>query len=186
MTDAAGRAAAVTDAAGRAAAVTDAAGRAAAVTVVVIGIGNDLRRDDGIGPAVAAAVATRRLPGVRVLACAAEPAAILDAWDGAEVAVLVDAAVDDDLVPGRVRRWAAADLAVSNRLSSHDLDLRQTYELGVALGRVPQSAVVITVDVADTGHGSGLTPAVAVALPEAVEMVLAVIDHAQEAVHQQP
>ena len=176
----------MTDAAGRAA-LPDATGRAvAAMTVVVIGIGNDLRRDDGIGPAVAAAVASRCLPGVRVLACAAEPAAILDAWNGADVAVLVDAAVDDDLVPGRVRRWAAADLAVSNRLSSHDLDLRQTYDFGVALGRVPQSAVVITVDVADTGHGSGLTPAVAVALPEAVEMVLAVIDHAQEAVNQQP
>jgi hydrogenase maturation protease len=164
----------------------DAAGRAAAMTVVVIGIGNDLRRDDGIGPAVAAAVATRSLPGVLVLACAAEPAAILDAWDGADVAVLIDAAVDVDLVPGRVRRWAVADLAVSDPLSSHDLDLRQTYELGLALDRVPQSAVVITVDAADTTHGSGLTPAVAAALPEAVERVLAVIKHAQEAAYQQP
>ena len=156
------------------------------MTVVVIGIGNDLRRDDGIGPAVAAAVAARCLSGVRVLTCAAEPAAILDAWEGACVAVLVDAAVDDDLEPGRIRRWAAADLVASNRLSSHDLDLRQTYELGLTLGRAPASAVVITVDVADTGHGSGLTPAVAAALPKAVEMVIAVVEQAEEAAHQQP
>ena len=33
---------------------------------VVIGIGNDHRRDDGVGPAVARAVAARSLPGVRV------------------------------------------------------------------------------------------------------------------------
>jgi len=155
------------------------------MNAVVIGIGNDLRRDDGIGPAVAAAVAARCLPGVRVLACAAEPAAILDAWEGASVAVLVDAAVDDDPVPGRIRRWAAAEVGASGRLSSHDLDLRQTYELGCALGRAPASAVVITVDVADTGHGSGLTPAVAAALPKAVEMVVAVLEQAEEAAHQQ-
>ena len=168
--------------------MTDAAGRATlpAASVVVIGIGNDLRRDDGIGPAVAAAVADRCLPGVRVLACAAEPAAILDAWAGAAVAVLVDAVVDDDPLPGRIRQWAAADLAVSNRLSSHDLDLRQTYELGCALGRAPESVVVITVDVADTGHGPGLTPMVAAALPAAVETVVAVIENAQESTHQLP
>ena len=157
----------------------------AALKLVVIGVGNDLRRDDGIGPAVAAEVAARCLTGVRVLACAAEPAAILDAWEGACVAVLVDAVVDDDPEPGRIRRWAAADLAATNRVSSHDLDLRQTYELGLALGRAPESAVVITVDVADTGHGSGLTPAVAAALPAAVELVIAVIEQADEAAHQQ-
>ena len=53
--------------------------------IVVIGIGNDHRRDDGIGPAVAAAVAARGLPGVRVHRCAAEPTAILDAWDGSRL-----------------------------------------------------------------------------------------------------
>lgn len=32
----------------------------------VIGIGNELRRDDGIGPAVAAEIQHRDIPGVRV------------------------------------------------------------------------------------------------------------------------
>ena len=109
--------------------------------IVVIGIGNDHRRDDGIGPAVAAAVAARELPGVRVHRCAAEPTAILDAWEGAGVAVIVDAVMGG--VPGRVGRCSLDEVTESATLSSHDLNLRQTYEVVRALGRVPAAVVVV-------------------------------------------
>jgi hydrogenase maturation protease len=42
--------------------------------VVVIGIGNDFRRDDGVGLAVAEELAKRNLPGVRVVTAIGEPA----------------------------------------------------------------------------------------------------------------
>lgn len=151
---------------------------------VVIGIGNPFRRDDGIGPAVAREIARQGLPGIRVLSCAAEPTAILEAWEGANRAVLIDAAVDGR--PGRVRQCTLDDVADAALLSSHDLGLRQTFELGRALGRAPDSVVVVSVDVADTGHGEGFTAAVREALPEAVRAVLATLGTAQEAAHQQP
>ena len=142
------------------------------MTVVVIGVGNDHRRDDGVGPAVAAAVAARR-PGLRVICCAAEPTAILDAWEGATRAVIVDAAAPGtDGVPGRVRRSTLGDLAETRAVSSHDLSLAQTYRLGRVLDRAPTEVVVITVDAADAGHGVGLSPAVAQAVPKATAMVL--------------
>jgi hydrogenase maturation protease len=133
---------------------------------VVIGIGNAFRRDDGVGPAVAAQLLAL---GVSAVACPAEPTAILDAWDGAALAVLVDAAGGG--VPGRIRQCTIDDLADSAPVSSHDLGLRQTYELGLLLGRAPGSLVIVTIDIADTGHGMGLSPAVAAALPAAVRLV---------------
>lgn len=148
---------------------------------VVIGIGNDHRRDDGVGPAVARAVAARSLPGVRVLDCAAEPTAILDAWAGAELAVLVDAA--DGGRPGRIRSHRLDDILEPRPVSSHDLSLAQTWHLGRALGRAPAAVVVVTVDAADTGHGVGLTSAVAAAVPAAsalVEAVLRGVEHPRE------
>lgn len=151
---------------------------------VVIGIGNSFRRDDGIGPAVAGEIARQGLPGVRALSCAAEPTAILEAWQGANLAVLIDAAVDGR--PGRVRQCTLDDVAEATPLSSHDLGLRQTFELGRALGRAPDSVIVVSVDVADTGHGEGLTAAVREALPEAVRAVLGILGKPQEAAHQQP
>jgi hydrogenase maturation protease len=45
--------------------------------------------------------------------------------------------------------------------------------LGEALGQIPDRLVVFTVDVADTGHGVGLSPAIAAAVPKVLDTVLA-------------
>lgn len=152
--------------------------------MVVIGVGNEHRCDDGVGPAVAERVAGLGLVGVTVLRCPAEPTAILDGWAGADLAVVVDAAVGGP--PGRVQHRLLEDLAEPRPVSSHDLNLTQTYRLGVALGRAPESVVVVAIDVADTGHGIGLSPAVSAALPEAVRTVVDILaQHAEKAAHQQ-
>jgi len=141
--------------------------------VVVIGVGNDFRRDDGVGIAVAEELAKRNLPGVRVVTAIGEPGAILDAWTGASAAVVVDATTGQGAEPGRIRRWTPSDETEPAVVSSHALGLPQTYALGQALGQIPQKLVVFTVDVADVGHGVTLTPAVAAAVPEVIEAILA-------------
>ncbi len=150
---------------------------------VVIGLGNTFRRDDGVGPAVVAAVDAMQLPGVRV-ACAAEMTVLLDAWDSAALAVVVDAAVG--ATPGSVRRCELAELGGETPVSSHGFSLTQTYELARALGRAPVRLVVVSVGVADTGHGAGLSPAVEAALPEAARVVRWAVEQAEETGHQQP
>ena len=134
---------------------------------VVIGIGNTYRRDDGVGLAVADELAKRDLPGVRVVTAIGEPGAILEAWSG------VALAVEEGATPGRIRRWTPGDVEVAAVVSSHALGLPLTYALGQALGQTPDELVVFTVDIADVGHGIGLTPAVAAAVPEVVEAILA-------------
>jgi hydrogenase maturation protease len=76
--------------------------------VLVIGYGNTLRRDDGVGPRVADAVATLALPGVRALACPLLTPELAEAISRARVAIFVDAAVD---APREVqlRKLAPAD-----------------------------------------------------------------------------
>lgn len=152
---------------------------------MVIGVGNPDRRDDGVGPAVAAAVVVPA--GVAVVRCPAEPTALLDAWDGSELAVVVDAAVGGP--PGRVRAGTLDEFGTGAEkpFSSHDLNLSQTYELARALGRAPGALVVVTVDIADAGHGVGFSPQVAAALPEAVRIVERLVaEQAQESGDQQP
>jgi hydrogenase maturation protease len=140
---------------------------------VVIGIGNSFRRDDGVGLAVAAEVAKRDLPGVHVMTAIGEPGAILDAWSEAALAVVVDAAIGQGSTPGGIRRWSPGDAAGPAVVSSHALGLPQTYALGQALGRIPDKLVVFTVGAADAGHGVGLSPAVAAAVPVVLEEILA-------------
>jgi hydrogenase maturation protease len=144
-----------------------------ALTAVVIGIGNNFRRDDGVGLAVADQIAERALPGVRVVTAIGEPTALLEAWSGATRAVVVDAAAGNGSTAGRIRRWTARDLDGAAVVSSHALGLAQTCALGEALARMPDELVVFTVEAADTGHGVGMTPAVAAAVTDVVDAVLA-------------
>lgn len=145
---------------------------------VVIGLGNVYRRDDGIGPRVAAACRRCVPAAVRVVTEVGDPAVLLNAWTGASLAVVIDAAVARPSQPGRIRRYTASDFTgpdVAVGVSSHGLDLARVYALGRAVGVIPAELVVFTVDAADTGYGVGLTPAVAAALPEVTARVIAEI-----------
>lgn len=141
--------------------------------VLVIGIGNDFRRDDGVGLAVAAEIDRQRLPDVRVITTIGDPASILEAWSGIPLAVAVDAAMGKGTTPGRIRRWMQLDKGLPPVVSSHALGLPQMYALGQAVGQIPQKLVVFTVDIDDVSYGAALTPAVAAAVPAAVAAVLA-------------
>ncbi len=143
--------------------------------VVVIGVGNRYRRDDGVGPAVADVCAARNPPRVRVVTEPADPTALLDAWTNMGLAVLVDAAVTGAAPPGSVRSCRATDLAATPASSSHGVDIAAVVRLGRALDRLPGELVVVYVEAADTGHGPGLTQRVADAVPAAADVVLAEI-----------
>ncbi|ORW43259.1 peptidase M52 [Mycobacterium paraense] len=145
------------------------------VDAVVIGLGNRYRRDDGVGVAVADELNRLGLNGVRVVTDIVEPMSLLEAWSDARLAVVIDGAVGSPPAPGRVRRCSLSDVTAGDGLSSHSVDLVRTHALGEALGRLPGQLVLLTVDVADTGHGAGLTPAVARAVPEVVGMAVDVI-----------
>jgi|SRR6478752_3376870 hydrogenase maturation protease len=143
---------------------------------VVIGIGNSFRRDDGVGLAVAEEVAKRGVRDVRVVTATGEPGAILEAWSGARLAVVVDAATGEGSCPGWIRRWTPGETADLGVVSSHAIGLPQAYALGQAVEQIPGRLVVLCVDVVDTDYGVGLTPAVAAAVPAAVEAIIAELD----------
>jgi hydrogenase maturation protease len=148
--------------------------------IVVIGLGNSYRGDDGVGVVAAAALNELALPGVRVVTDIVDPMSLLEVWSGAGLAVVIDGAVGMPSTPGRIRRCALSDVvAVREGLSSHGVDIARTHALGQVLGRVPEALMVFTIEVADTGHGIGLTPQVAAAVPKVVGMAVAEINRSR-------
>ncbi len=143
---------------------------------VLVGLGNTYRRDDGVGSAVAAALECLGLPDVVVASRIADPMGLVEAWSGAGLAIVIDAAVADAAAPprpGRIRRCGLDDVrAGRGGLSSHAVDVGHSHELAAALGRAPDELVIFAIEVADTGHGTGLTPQVSRAVPEAVRLVV--------------
>jgi hydrogenase maturation protease len=146
---------------------------------VVIGVGNEYRRDDGFGPAVVAKLAELRTTDPRLLTVDlavsdGEPTRLIDLWTGAELAVVVDAVRDGADHGGHRYELVLhelAGLAEDRSASSHRISLGSTVELGQALGRLPQQLVVLAVGGREFGFGTGLTPEVAAAVAPVVRRV---------------
>ena len=137
---------------------------------LLLGIGNPDRTDDGVGPHVVQA-ATDLPDDVKTLVLDGEPARIVEAWRGAELAVVVDA-VRTGARPGTLHRVSSQRLVeeLPSAVSSHGTGLREAVALGRLLQRLPEHLLVIGVEAGDVSHGFELTSPVAAAVPMAVEM----------------
>jgi len=142
--------------------------------VVVIGIGNRLRGDDGAGVAVAERLRERVPRWVEVVACDEEPSRLMDAWRGADTAVLVDA-VSSGAPAGTLHRFEAGRRPVPAqefRSSTHAIGVSDTIELARALGRLPRRVLVYGIEAGSFEAGAPLPPAVQKAVAGAATAVL--------------
>jgi hydrogenase maturation protease len=141
---------------------------------VVIGVGNEFRRDDGAGPAVVARLYGQVPKGTELVVSDGEPARMIEAWAGMPLAVVVDAVRADPAVPGRLHRLVLDQAAAGapQAMSSHGLGLEDAIGLALALDRMPGRLVVHAVEAADLTQGTGLTPAVAAVIDALADAVL--------------
>lgn len=143
----------------------------ARASVVVIGIGSPLRRDDAVGHAVIEALGERQLDDVELLSVhQLTPEVAVECADRRRV-VFVDAAVDTDEV-------VVSELATdaSGRLLTHHLGAAGLLGLAAGLGWAPEAATLVRIPVADLDIGTGLSDAAEAEVPRAVERIVALID----------
>jgi len=156
--------------------------------VVVIGVGNEFRGDDGAGPKVVTRLHGRVPRDVRLVLSDGEPTSLLEAWTGAVLAIVADAVAGGAAPAGELRRLVlgqAADVAglTANEAgvaSSHGLGLETAIGLGAALGRLPQILIVHCVQGADFSQRHGLTEPVAAAIGSLADAILADVSAARE------
>ena len=76
--------------------------------VVVIGVGNEYRADDGAGPVVLGMLRDAVPGGVPLVPSDGEPTRLLEAWTGAATAIVIDAVAGGDAPPGTLHRLVVA------------------------------------------------------------------------------
>jgi hydrogenase maturation protease len=122
--------------------------------LLVIGYGNSLRRDDGVGPRVAEAVEELKLPGVRVLDCQLLSPELADPIARARRVIFVDAAVDE-MDGVKFRQLAPGD---TSQLMAHAADPRTMLALARdVFGRTPE-AWWLTIPAIHMGFGTDFSP----------------------------
>ena len=142
--------------------------------VLVAGIGNPDRGDDGFAAAVIGRLRGNVPPGVRVLDLGADILGLIDEWDGLESVILVDAAASG-AEPGRVHRLdlAAGPLPIGWSMpSTHAVGLGETVELARSLRRLPRGLVLYLVEGESFEVGAPLSSAVAEAVDAVADQIL--------------
>ena len=145
--------------------------------VLVIGIGNSDRGDDGVGPAAARRLREQLPLGASILERGGDFVALLEDWEGSLSVILIDA-VAPMTQPGRVHRFDLTEnplAVVFAAPSTHSFGLAETVELARTLGRLPRSIVAFLVEGEEFVAGAPLSPPVAKAVEPVVEQILAEI-----------
>jgi hydrogenase maturation protease len=109
-----------------------------------------------------------------LLDCGDEPTRLLDAWDGLDTVVIVDAVVTG-APAGTIHRVDPGDEPFPRDLglaSTHAVGVAEAVELARAVGRAPRRVVVVGVEGVAFGMGEEMTPAVACALDGVVAAAL--------------
>lgn len=147
---------------------------------VVIGVGNAYRRDDGVGLVVVDVLRGRVGPQVELISSEQEPSRLIDAWAGADLAIVVDAAASGGAA-GTIHRFDAGTEPVPAgvfRSSTHAFGVGDAVEIARALGTLPGRLVVYGIEGGDFRAGAGLTAAVQAAATKVADGILAELEEA--------
>lgn len=144
--------------------------------IVVLGCGNTLMGDDGVGIRVIERLQEMKLPGnVEVIEAGVGGMSILSWIEDADKAVIVDAVQTGNEPPGTVYEFTDKELPPSDMfmLSLHDLNLVDTINVGRVVQKMPEDIIIIGVEVKRVAEFTKeLTPEVEGAIPEVLDLVL--------------
>jgi hydrogenase maturation protease len=152
------------------------------LNTLVLGMGNTILTDDGVGIHVMRGAAERfQQKGVVFTQASVGGLRLLDFIGGYDRLIIVDAIQTRGGTPGTIHSLHPSDLQASLHAgSSHDLSLQGVLALGREIGLAlpsKEALTIIAIEAEDVmTFGEACTPAVAAAIPGAVDMVLAELD----------
>ncbi len=128
--------------------------------VLIIGVGNRWRQDDGVGPWVADRLRERGLPAIEH---SGEGAGLIEAWNRARHVIVVDATASGT-APGTLCRLDATRAELPRnffRYSSHLFGLAEAIATARTLNRLPERLIVHGIEGGAYGFGDTFSPEVA-------------------------
>ena len=143
--------------------------------ILILGIGNILLKDEGVGVRVIEAMAQMALPpDVEAIDGGTGGADLLDIIANRRKLIVIDAA-DADVEPGTVLKLGADDLANQSKesISLHEFGLAETLFAAAQLKCLPKEVVIFGVKPFEVGYGTELTPPIAAIIPRLVNLALA-------------
>jgi hydrogenase maturation protease len=144
---------------------------------IVLGVGNPILRDDGVGIHVANELKQHiNNSEVTIDEALTGGMNLLDLIIGYDKAILIDAVNIRNAKNGEVKRLLLSDFSSIHSDNPHDVSLMDAIKLAERLGenKIPNEVVIIGIVLKENPYifGDKLSPKIAAAVPKAVEMTL--------------
>ena len=144
---------------------------------IVLGTGNVLLKDEGIGCHVVHALEEVPLPNIKVMDWGTCPD-VVQFLEGADKLIIVDAAKGGG-IPGQIYRFKLGDVALERKpfLSLHDTGLLDNLMLMKLLHNIPE-ITIIGIEPKEIGCGLELSSELQEKVPRIVDSILAELNNA--------
>jgi len=146
------------------------------VETLILGLGNPILSDDGVGIRVARALEGRlNQPNVTVIETSVAGLDFLELLVGYDKTIIIDSIQTKEGKVGQIYKFEPEALAATRHASTpHDVNFATALELGNRLGlALPQQIVIFAIEVENvTTYSEECTPKVRDAIPACVEMVI--------------
>ena len=143
--------------------------------LIIMGVGNWLQSDDGVGVHAAQALALDPPPGVEVVDAGTDALSALPFFEQADRMLIIDA-VRAGGMPGTIRRFTENELAQQQSMTTiHAVNLLVSRYL-MAPGAAWPEVLILGVEPGVLDYGMVLSPAVAAALPQVLSRSREIID----------
>ena len=142
--------------------------------ILILGIGNILLKDEGVGVRVAETMMKMELPpDVEVLEGGVKGLDLLDYIEGREKVIVVDA-VKAGSPPGTLFRFTDKDLAVKKGImrSAHGIDFSDVIAVAKFLGSKPEEIIFLGIEPADLSASMELSPEIEKMVPVLINLVM--------------
>ena len=145
--------------------------------IVVIGVGNLLQKDEGIGIHAVKALQELQLPDNVTIIDGGTSPDILACTHSGDKLIIVDAARAGG-EPGVIYRFQPDDLVTESgvALSVHELGVPQNLRLMLLAGNEPSEVVIIGIEPKEIDWGTELSPELETKIPELISVVLREIE----------
>jgi hydrogenase maturation protease len=140
---------------------------------LLIGVGNEFRNDDALGILVAREIRRRNVPGVQIVERSGEGTALMDAWAGAELVIVVDS-IFSGKTPGVIHRLDAARDEIPRgffHYSSHAFGVAEAVGMARELNVLPARVIIYGIEGKEFGEGIGLSDQVVKNIPQLIAMI---------------
>jgi len=141
---------------------------------IIIGIGNLIRKDDGVGIRIAQEI-SRRDPNLEVVATGGVGIALLDNVVGYDQLIIIDSIRTKTGTPGQLYKIRLEDLKPSQRLApSHGMNLATTVQFAQGLGyEMPEHVGIYAIEIEDNSHfGDSCSPNISEKIPSIAGQIM--------------